>query len=210
MLGIVFTGGERPSASVIRKVLEGQDAFFVAADSGLDAAEEAGIKPDCIIGDMDSVAESRLKTYPAECIIRYQHDKDYTDTELAMQKVLEKGCDSIWIIGGGGGRLDHLFAVRSLFEREAFPLRWLTKNEDIYCIDAKMAENVLSCRVKGPVSVFPMGTGPWEAKSEGLKWPLDGLLWDRCFFGISNVAPNGEFFIRVEKGRFMVILPSLV
>jgi len=40
-----------------------------------------------------------------------------------------------------------------------------------------------------------------------LKWPLKGLPWDRGFFGLANVAPNGEFSIKAEEGRFMVIIP---
>jgi thiamine pyrophosphokinase len=57
------------------------------------------------------------------------------------------------------------------------------------------------------VSVFPLGAGPWRAKSDGLKWPLDDVSWDRGFAGISNVALKENFVIRAERGRFMVIVP---
>ena len=210
MQGIIFTGGQGPKVLVVKQLIEQEvkNAFFVAADSGLIAAEEAGIRPDCIIGDMDSVETSRLETYPAECVIRHARDKDYTDTELALQKVLEKGCDEIWIIGGGGGRVDHLFAIRSLFEREFFPSRWLTDSADIRCVNAENRELLTVNREqKTDVSVFPLGGGPWEAKSTGLKWPLEGLPWDRGFFSLSNVAPDGKFTIKAEIGRFFVILP---
>jgi len=209
LFGVVFTGGEKAPARLIRRLLEGKKAIIAAADSGLACAEEAGIRPDFIIGDMDSIDVSRLDAYPPQCVMRYEHDKDYTDTELALRTVIEKGCDEIWIIGGGGGRIDHLFALRSLLEREIFPVRWLTDAADIRCIDAETKTRTLCEKLeKGSlVSVFPLGGGEWKAKSEGLKWPLDGLAWDRGFFGISNTAPQGEFSISAEKGRFMVILP---
>jgi len=159
---------------------------------------------------MDSLDDkSRLASYPPECVMRHEHDKDFTDTELAFSLVVEKGCDTVWIVGGGGGRIDHLFAIRSLFEREVFPDRWITDAADIRCIDAGRAQNTLSlCLEKGaPVSVFPLGSGPWEAKSDGLKWRLAGLCWDRGFFGLSNVAVDGQFSISAQRGRFMVILP---
>ncbi|GHT62914.1 hypothetical protein FACS1894109_21750 [Spirochaetia bacterium] len=41
----------------------------------------------------------------------------------------------------------------------------------------------------------------------GLKWPLDGVSWDRGFAGVSNVALEGNFSIWAERGRFMVIVP---
>jgi len=208
LLGIVFTGGESPPSAVIRRLLEGREIFAVAADSGLIVAEESGIKPALVIGDMDSLEGSRLSAYPPQSVMRYKHDKDYTDTELALQEVIKKGCDEIWIIGGGGGRIDHLFAIRSLFERAVFPRRWITDNADIFCLDADTV-NEISRRiaVNACVSVFPLGSGSWKAKSKGLKWPLDGLGWDRGFFGLSNVATDGDFSIKAEAGRFMVITP---
>ena len=214
MLGIIFTGGKGPPPEVIRRLIdeEAKDALVVAADSGLMAAERAGLKPDLIIGDMDSLDDqARLASYPPECVMRYEKDKDYTDTELAFSLVVEKECDTVWITGGGGGRIDHLFAIRSLFEREIFPSRWITDAADIRCVDSGGAQNTFSFNLEkgAPVSVFPLGGGPWEAKSGGLKWQLAGLRWDRGFFGLSNVAVNGEFSISAQEGRFMVILPLL-
>ena len=214
MLGIIFTGGECPPAGVIAKALEGKEPLVIAADSGLAAAEQAGLRPRWIVGDMDSLDDvSRLAAYPPECVMRYEHEKDYTDTELAFSLAVEKGCDEIWISGGGGGRVDHLFAIRSLFERDVFPRRWITDGADIHCIDANGSgafsiNSLFQNGEKGAVvSVFPLGGGPWTAESAGLKWPLEGLSWDRGFFGLSNVAVNGDFSITAEAGRFMVILP---
>jgi thiamine pyrophosphokinase len=209
LLGIVFTGGESPPPFVIRKELDGNDAFIAAADSGLIAAEGAGIKPDYITGDMDSIDDvSRLEAYPPRCVMRCDHDKDYTDTELALAKVIEKGCRRIWIIGGGGGRIDHLFAIRSLFEREVFPSRWITGDSDIRCIDAEADKELSTALDAGArVSVFPLGEGQWEAKSNGLKWPLDNVRWNRGFSAISNETVDGTFSVTVLKGRFLIILP---
>jgi len=219
LLGIIFTGGEGPPPKIVRRLVEGEkDALVVAADSGLVAAERAGLKPDFIIGDMDSLDDqlTRLASYPPECVMRYGHDKDYTDTELALSLAVEKGCREVWIIGGGGGRIDHLFAIRSLFEREFFPNRWVTDSADIRCIDAQLPASTFgvggntlrACLKKGAVvSVFPLGDGPWEAQSTGLKWQLAGLSWNRGFFGLSNVAEDGEFAIKAQAGRFMAILP---
>jgi thiamine pyrophosphokinase len=57
------------------------------------------------------------------------------------------------------------------------------------------------------ISVFPLGTGPWDAGSSGLKWPLKGYGWNRGSFGVSNVAPSGDFVVQALEGRFMVITP---
>jgi thiamine pyrophosphokinase len=226
-LGIVFTGGDGPEPGIIRVNLTA-NPLIVAADSGLLLAEGAELTPDWIIGDMDSVGTERLAVYAPEKILRFHSDKDYTDTELAVSFLREKGCGPVWIIGGGGGRIDHLFGIRSLFERDYPPERWITAAEDIRCLQAlqqsatphsagqkpcgalpSVLEFTSGSRAPlDPVSVFPLGDGPWKAESAGLTWPLAGLGWNRGFFGLSNKAPEGAFTIRVKQGRFMVILEN--
>jgi len=210
-LGIVFTGGEGPEPQAIRGLLDGE-ALIVAADSGLALAEAANIKPDWIVGDMDSLDNgNRLSHYPKERVICYPVDKDYTDTEIALALLWEKGCKDAWIIGGGGGRLDHLFGIRDLFERERYPCRWITANEDIFCVDGGDKKNgflKLAIKQGRLVSVFPLGAGPWKVQSKGLKWDLGSARWERGLFGLSNVAIADEIEISAKQGRFMVILGS--
>ena len=225
MLGIIFTGGMGPPEHVTKRIIETeikgsaqtqcsqlkQCALFIAADSGLIACENAGVKPDWIIGDMDSLdTKTRLETYPQQCVIRHQHDKDFTDTELAFLLAVEKGCGEIWIIGGSGRRIVHLFGIRSMFERDVFPSRWLTDKEDIHCVDAaseKQSDIRRDLQIGACVSVFPLGDGPWKAESRALKWELAPVKWNRGFFGLSNVVINGDFSITAQQGRFMIILP---
>jgi thiamine pyrophosphokinase len=203
VLGIGFIGGEGPSPEQGAELAAAAD-LIVAADSGLMAAEAAGLRPDWIVGDMDSLDDTRrLDSYPETRVIRYPHDKDDTDTELLIALLWERGCDEVWLAGGGGGRLDHLLAIQALFEREKSPDRWLTAAEDIRRIGEGQT---LEAGGEGMVSVFPLGTGPWEAESRGLKWPLAGLPWQRGFFGISNVAGKDGFSIRTVRGFFLVIM----
>jgi thiamine pyrophosphokinase len=222
MLGVVFAGAEGPQPKRLKRLLENlaaTETLLVAADSGLILAESAGLRPDWIIGDMDSLnsespngGEEHLKSYPPERVIRHVTDKDFTDTELALSLLWEKGCDEAWIVGGGGGRIAHILGIRDLFEREQFPRRWITANEDIYCIDKAInGTDSLALTVKQGclVSVFPLGVGPWKAESRGLKWSLDNVLWERGIYGLSNVALETEFAISATQGRFMVIIEGV-
>ena len=204
MLGVGFIGGEGPPPELAAKLAAASD-LVAAADSGLMAAEAAGLRPGWILGDMDSLDDPRrLDAYPADRVIRHPPDKDDTDTELLLALLWDRGCDEVWLLGGGGGRLDHLLGIHALFERERSPDRWITAAEDI----RRIAEGqTLEADRGGLVSVFPLGTGPWEAESRGLKWPLAGLPWKRGFFGISNSAAPEGFSIRAVEGIFLVIMP---
>lgn len=215
MRGAAFIGGEGPDPELGRRALGPVD-LIVSADSGLVAAEEWGLESDWIVGDMDSIDDrGRLARYPADRVLSYPEDKDYTDTELAIELLREKGCDEVVLVGGGGGRLDHTLALTALFERTFAPKRWITAREDVRFIAAQSSAvqdegaSVLHATVPAGalISLFPLGTGPWKAQSRGLKWPLDELSWCRGFFGISNVASEGPFSIRALSGSFLVVLP---
>ena len=123
MRGLAIIGGEGPNPQQLKKIALGMD-LIAAADSGLIAAEKAGIDPNWIIGDMDSLEEHTgdalkfLAGYPKDHVLTYPREKDYTDTELAINFLKEKGCKEITIAGGGGGRIDHLLAVYYLFEKD--------------------------------------------------------------------------------------------
>ncbi|GHV22052.1 thiamine pyrophosphokinase [Spirochaetia bacterium] len=204
--GLAFIGGEGPDAKTCAELALGA-GLIAAADAGLILAHNAGIRPAIIAGDMDSIDNLEiLKGYNSGCIITYPHDKDLTDTEIVINLLLEKGCTAITIAGGGGGRMDHIFALRDVFEREKKITRWVTASEDIYKVCGNFTASVQS---GATVSVFPCGDPPWKAASKGLKWPLDNVAWKRNFFGISNTALSDEISIIAEKGAFIVIFEKI-
>ncbi|MDR2796673.1 MAG: thiamine diphosphokinase [Spirochaetaceae bacterium] len=203
MKGLAFIGGEGPDAELCVRLAAEAD-IIAAADSGLVCAENAGLRPDWIIGDMDSLDdETRLDAYPPGRVIRFPPDKDFTDTELAVDLLFEKGCDEITLAGGGGGRLDHTLALAALFERDRCPRRWFTAREKIYVVSKEFHCNTQQTDI---ISVFPLGSGPWTAQSTGLKWPLASVVWKRGFFGISNAAEEKSITIKASSGRFLVLI----
>jgi thiamine pyrophosphokinase len=205
LTGIAITGGEGPRSEALKKLAKLAD-MIIAADSGLAACEEAGIAPDWIVGDMDSLDDlKRLEKYPPERVVRHRSDKDFSDTELALSLLWEKGCGEVWLAGGGGGRTDHLLAIRSLFERQRAPDRWFTAGEEIF----RLKEGQTRCveaTIGGVVSVFVLGAGPWQAESNGLKWPLNNIVWESGGFSLSNVVQEAPFEIKSRKGNFLVIV----
>ncbi|MDR2343086.1 MAG: thiamine diphosphokinase [Spirochaetaceae bacterium] len=203
MKGLVFIGGEGPDAELCAGLAAESD-IIVAADSGLVCAENLSLRPDWVIGDMDSLDdESRLDAYPPGRVIRFPADKDFTDTELALDLLFEQGCDEITLAGGGGGRLDHILAIAALFERERYPRRWFTAREKIYAVSGEFCCNT---KKTDAISVFPLGNGPWKAQSTGLKWPLASAGWSRGFFGISNAPETETVTVRALSGRFLVLV----
>lgn len=202
MKGILFIGGEAPDYNIIKNELLDAE-LIIAADSGFDTALKMGIKPDIIIGDMDSISnKEKILQYPPEKVLIFPKDKDETDTELAIKYLKDVNINEIIIIGGGGGRMDHFLAIVLLFDREFSPDIWYTNSTRFQKITGSIN---ISLKKDILVSFFPTGKGVCRMKSKGLKWPLDGLVWSRGDMGISNIVTQDPFSIDMIEGRLIMM-----
>jgi len=202
MNGLLFLGGNGPSRRQFRLYRFGKP-YVIAADSGLETAVRMGVEPDLVVGDMDSLGSGKLlEDVPPEKVIRFPEDKDETDAEIAMRMMRERGVDSVFLIGGGEGRLAHLLGILQLFDRDFAPYLWVTAREEVAVVaDRKRYEN---CRGQ-LFSFFPLGGAARGLASTGLKWPLNGLSWEPSQGGISNVAVEDRVTVSVESGRLLAV-----
>lgn len=199
--GIVFTGGSAPTGEIA--IQRRERSVIVAADSGLDTADRLGVVPDAIVGDMDSLQDrSLLERYADADIQRYRTAKDWTDTEIGIQYLWKIGIFEVTIVGGGGGRIDHLLGISSLFHRQRYPRRWITDREDIRVIDSHIEFDAPKDRV---VSFFPVGPERCTMESVGLRWELTGLVWKQGDVGISNECREKTCRVEMHSGRLMMV-----
>ncbi|WP_020613575.1 thiamine diphosphokinase [Sediminispirochaeta bajacaliforniensis] len=200
----LFIGGEGPIGDTLPEFPTSSD-MVIAADSGIDLAVAYDVSVDYAVGDFDSIKnKSLLNTLEDGHVIIYDRDKDLTDTEIAVSHARNLGCDELIVIGGGGGRVDHLLALFALFDRDWTPKRWYASFGSVFLIEK---ENSFSLPVGTTVSCFPVGEQACSPWSRGLKWELDTLFWQRGSFGISNEVKESCFQIGVHSGRMIFIIP---
>lgn len=199
---LLVTGGLAPDFSVLASRMA-DFSFVCAADSGLDTLRSWGVRPDLVLGDFDSLRDPAvLAEY--EGVVRHPTDKDDTDTELGLKELRARGYGRVTMAGGGGGRLDHLFALRALFELPWGPDAWYAPGELVLRIRSPLE---LELKAGALISAFPSVRGASGMKSEGLRWPLDGLCWGPGEFGISNRARGGRAVITPGEGELLVVVP---
>jgi thiamine pyrophosphokinase len=200
---LVFTGGKGPSKEKVNHLLQVAD-FSIAADSGWDLARRMNFEPDIFIGDMDSLEDhDGLKDISDDRKLIYPVDKDFTDTELALKYLEERGYRDIVLIGGGGGRIDHLMAIITLFSRNIKPSEWFTSREHILYIEH---DTEIPCTEGQTVSIFAANAKETVLSTEGLKWELSKSSVNGTFFSVSNTALGRELYIKMEKGAVLLIL----
>ena len=199
--GVLYIGGDAPKKELIPDSII-YDSFMIAADSGLECALRYGVEPHLILGDMDSLSNIDLLEGREERTKRFPEDKDETDTEIGINVFREMGISDITIIGGGGGRVDHEYALFILFNRDFHPTRWFSGRSAVRSIAHSLA---VSAQPGTMISFFPAGSGPWEMTSSGLAWPLDSLRWKMGDFGISNRFREAKVTVTMRRGRLLAV-----
>ena len=205
---LLLVGGEGPSRRQLTLLRNDphsslKSGLVICADSGLDLARRLGLSPDWVVGDMDSLRNpGLLRRLPPHRVRRAAVEKDKSDTEMGLDLAWELGAASICIVGGEGGRLDHIVALLRLFDRRPAPDRWIGRHSEVIAVHDHLA---LRGRVGETISLFPTGDGPWRAESHGLHWQLNGLRWRRGDYGLSNRVTGSPAEIVVFEGDFILV-----
>lgn len=193
MNGIILLNGE-PYKGEIRK----DGALTVCCDAAV--TWSAGkIEADVLLGDFDSLG------YVPEGALLYPSRKDFTDGELALRYLLDRGCGRIDIYGGGGGRDDHFFCNLGLLyeaRRSGAEARLHTNYTDVCCV---AGEYRWTGKRGTTVSLLPVGKSARVKESSGLRYPLSNLtLRAGSTLGLSNVIEEDSARILCDRGELYV------
>ena len=87
---IIFANGHLPDLEKARAIIRADDTI-IAADGGTRHVLALGLRPDLIIGDLDSITEDERRKMESDGvkIAQYSRDKNETDLELAIQHALD-------------------------------------------------------------------------------------------------------------------------
>ena len=171
----------------------------VAADGGAAAALAAGMMPEAVIGDLDSVPAATLEQIPRDRI-HHIAEQDSTDFDKALRNI---DAPLILAIGFCGGRIDHQLAVfHTLTVRCDSPVIVIGEEDIVFLCPPRLN---LDTDAGLRVSLFPMG--PVTGRSEGLQWPIDGLQFAPGLrSGTSNRA-TGPVRLETDDPFMLCLLP---
>ncbi len=195
MKGILLLNGEPYDGEI-----DTAGAYAVCCDGAYRWAK-GKVRIDECVGDMDSAGEwpdpAPLQVYPTE--------KDCTDGEIGLGRLLGRGCDPVVIYGGSGGREDHFIGNLHLLYAA-------------HSAGAKCA--MISCRTiifpaegrtelgrfcGSTLSVMPFGGDISVSGWKGLKYDYPAALsYGQCR-GISNVCLTENAYLDIQGTALVIV-----
>ena len=203
MRALIVLGGDAPEPELLRACSKNAD-LTIAADSGLAAFDAAGLAPDLLIGDMDSIDPALLGRYAALPQERLCCVKDDTDGVHAVDVALARGAERITLLGALGGRMDHALANLMLLVRAHRGGAFAEILGGGVHVIRVPGEAVLRGAKGDTVSFLPLGDARGVTLT-GFFYPLDRHdLHSDYPLGVSNVVTQDEASVSVQDGDLLM------
>ena len=201
---VFFNGVMDWENSYYKKLLENEKNIY-CADGGTKYALDMGVVPLEIWGDLDSLDKSYIEKAKElnVKILKFNADKDFTDGELIVKYLSEKGFDKIYILGGLGGRTDHFLTnLNIVFKYDN--VIFLDEKEIIFRVEDGME---IKNRKNHTISFIPMSSEVNDIYLKGFKYPLNGynLKLGESICN-SNVIVEDLAKIRFSSGKLLGVL----
>lgn len=204
---------------------------MIAADSGLEHALKLGLDVDLVVGDMDSVDAAVLDAARDRGTVVEQHPvaKDETDLELALNRALDllpaaptspdsgHGDDDpesrprVVVLGGDGGRLDHLLSVALLLAAPAYSDVGVEARLGQAVVHVVRDEATLHGQPGDLVTLLPVHGPARGVTTDGLAYPLAREdLGPGTSRGVSNELLGTTATVRLREGVLLAIQPLVL
>ncbi|MEJ6398302.1 thiamine diphosphokinase [Yoonia sp. 208BN28-4] len=194
---VALIGGADVAPQVIN-ILQSHAATFVAADGGLSHLTAAGIAPDAIMGDLDSLAAGMQGRFAD--VIHHLPDQNFTDFQKATAHI---SAPIILAAGFLGGRLDHTLSVFWTMHRLKLAHVILISDDDV-CFLARHTLTELSLPVGTRCALLPFGQA--RVDTHGLRWDIKDAAMTASLPSTSNETAQPDVRIH-QMGGLMITLP---
>ncbi len=218
---LIFSAGDFSHAQM-EQMERTKDDLVIACDAGFAHCICAGITPDYIIGDFDSMKETALVVQEAFRSFRNRHPdrvlslsvrKDDTDTMFAAKFAMQKGYQEFRLFGMlGGRRFDHALAnLQTLLLIRHHNGRGTILDPSCTIQIAKNETVCFPAGTKGYLSVIPVDGEARGVTLKGLSFPTqEENLFTDSTRGISNeFLPDKAASVSVKAGTLLLIVTHI-
>ena len=204
-IAYLFLNGElRGSKKFYLDFIEKNMGDIFCADGGANICYELGLTPKEIYGDLDSIKNEVKEFYQEKNIkfIKFQVEKDYTDSELILNEIQNK-YNVIYCIAGLGGSIDHELTNINLLDKYS-NLIFISQKEKIFKIESNYKFNNM---INTKISFIIFSDKLKGLTLKGFKYNIENLDIKkgeaRC---ISNVIVENEANLLIKSGSLLCVI----
>ena len=196
---IILANGKFPTHKIPLEFLLYAEQI-VCCDGAAQNLLNSGIKPDYIIGDLDSISKEIRKEFAS--ILLYRFDQETNDLTKAVQFCLENNRTEITILGATGKREDHTLGNLSLLldYAEKAKVQMLTDNGIFTPI---LETSAFESYPGEQISIFSLQPDT-VFTFNNLLYPVEKRKLTSWWQGTLNEAETNYFSISFDKGKVLV------
>ena len=178
--------------------------IIIAADGGANLCRSQRIKPDYIIGDLDSITYENMEFFSDSKFIEIT-EQENTDLQKALDYALSLNPTKIIIISAFGKRTDHTLGNILIFQNydESIPLE-VYDNFGVMTF-YNPGEYELNLQLGQTISFFSL-IPIIDLSLKGFKYPVVNADYSSNFIGVSNIITNQKCMIEFQKGKLISYL----
>ena len=198
------------AADLVARLVTDAD-LVVGVDGGGSLLAEAGVRPDLLLGDFDSLDPETLARFEGEGVgvVRFPAEKDATDLELALDRVRVLGATEVTVTAAFSGRLDHtLAAVFSIAGAADLSPAIVEPGLQAWVLSPGGRTTISLTGTDATLSLLPLG-GAARVSIDGVRWPLDrALIAATSSLGMSNRITSSLATATVHEGVVLIAAPA--
>lgn len=201
---LIIANGILPPATIVRHLAKHAN-YIVCADGGSRHASRLHIRPDIILGDLDSHNFSTRKTSGRVPLLRLPDQND-TDLQKAIAYLISRNCGSIDIVGAFGNRIDHCTVALGCFSRyrRQAHLRMFDSQGVLTFVDRRIR---FVSQIGERISLIPFNRCN-GITTTNLRYPLrNETLAPGLREGISNESVSTRVAITCSRGVLLLYRP---
>jgi len=197
---VILANGEFPKGKEALKILN-DDNFLICCDGAINNLLKTDIRPNLIIGDLDSIND-KLKVKFADILIKIA-DQNTNDLTKAINWCVSNNIDDVIIVGATGKREDHTIANISLLVKYIDLLN--VKIVTDYGVFTPITKTTKFKSERGQqVSIFSIDNR-LQISSENLKYPLQNLQLQTWWMGTLNECIDDNFTISFSDNGSVIV-----
>lgn len=196
---VILADGLFPKSKKVLSFLEAA-SMIICCDGATVKLLKYGLKPDSIVGDMDSLPQQYQRQF--KNIIVGSEDQETNDFTKAVNAVLALGLEQVVVLGATGEREDHTLGNIGLLVEHGRKLQ-IQILSDFGVFTPIYSSSIMSSYSGQQVSIFNI-LGTPHITSDGLKYPLRDMSLNNWWCGTLNEAISNEYSLDFENGGLVV------